>query len=220
MMPVLPGELWGSTFMPFTIKHILKCHIGKYREAASMLQLWKPLSHPFCTSQGGVTEYHRVYLFQPKSNNPTHVSQRLAGCVGEHFWHFSCVQTSTTILIASSTDWLEMCVVIIIFKWQSHFKQTRYFLTWSIPYFPQYDPWLWKQVQETCNKQGPHESHDFNHYCFKVTISSVQGCTISYPRGVLGLYHDGGEGGSHCFEALLSLGWYFWGVESRYCCGI
>lgn len=60
--------------MPFTIKHILKCHIGKYREAASMLQLWKPLSHPFCTSRGGVTEYHRVYLFQPKSNNPTHVS--------------------------------------------------------------------------------------------------------------------------------------------------
>lgn len=109
-------ELRGSTFMPFTIQLILKCHIGKYREAASMLQLWKPPSHPFCTSWGGVTEYHRVYLFQPKSNNPTHVSQRLAGCVGERFWHFSCVQTSTTILIASSTDWLKMCAIIIIFK--------------------------------------------------------------------------------------------------------
>lgn len=155
---------------------------------------------------------------QKQQSNPR--LKRLAGCVGEHFWHFSCVQTSTTILIASSTDWLKMCVVIIIFKGQSHFKQTRYVLTWSIPYFPQYDPWLWKQVQETCNKQGPHESHDFNHYCFKVTISSVQGCTISYPRGVLGLYHDGGEGGSHCFEALLSLGWYFGGVEGRYRCGI
>lgn len=165
---------------------------------------WVPQSVPFPT--------------QKQQSNPR--LKRLAGCVGEHFWHFSCVQTSTTILIASSTDWLKMCVVIIIFKGQSHFKQTRYVLTWSIPYFPQYDPWLWKQVQETCNKQGPHESHDFNHYCFKVTISSVQGCTISYPRGVLGLYHDGGEGGSHCFEALLSLGWYFGGVEGRYCCGI
>lgn len=165
---------------------------------------WVPQSVPFPT--------------QKQQSNPR--LKRLAGCVGEHFWHFSCVQTSTTILIASSTDWLKMCVVIIIFKGQSHFKQTRYFLTWSIPYFPQYDPWLWKQVQETCNKQGPHESHDFNHYCFKVTISSVQGCTISYPRGVLGLYHDGGEGGSHCFEALLSLGWYFGGAEGRYRCGI
>lgn len=165
---------------------------------------WVPQSVPFPT--------------QKQQSNPR--LKRLAGCVGEHFWHFSCVQTSTTILIASSTDWLKMCVVIIIFKGQSHFKQTRYVLTWSIPYFPQYDPWLWKQVQETCNKQGPHESHDFNHYCFKVTISSVQGCTISYPRGVLGLYHDGGEGGSHCFEALLSLGWYFGGVEGRYRCGI
>lgn len=165
---------------------------------------WVPQSVPFPT--------------QKQQSNPR--LKRLAGCVGEHFWHFSCVQTSTTILIASSTDWLKMCVVIIIFKGQSHFKQTRYVLTWSIPYFPQYDPWLWKQVQETCNKQGPHESHDFNHYCFKVTISSVQGCTISYPRGVLGLYHDGGEGGSHCFEALLSLGWYFGGVEGWYRCGI
>lgn len=165
---------------------------------------WVPQSVPFPT--------------QKQQSNPR--LKRLAGCVGEHFWHFSCVQTSTTILIASSTDWLKMCVVIIIFKGQSHFKQTRYVLTWSIPYFPEYDPWLWKQVQETCNKQGPHESHDFNHYCFKVTISSVQGCTISYPRGVLGLYHDGGEGGSHCFEALLSLGWYFGGVEGRYRCGI
>lgn len=165
---------------------------------------WVPQSVPFPT--------------QKQQSNPR--LKRLAGCVGEHFWHFSCVQTSTTILIASSTDWLKMCVVIIIFKGQSHFKQTRYVLTWSIPYFPQYDPWLWKQVQETCNKQGPHESHDFNHYCFKVTISSVQGCTISYPRGVLGLYHDGGEGGSHCFEALLSLEWYFGGVEGRYRCGI
>lgn len=165
---------------------------------------WVPQSVPFPT--------------QKQQSNPR--LKRLAGCVGEHFWHFSCVQTSTTILIASSTDWLKMCVVIIIFKGQSHFKQTRYVLTWSIPYFPQYDPWLWKQVQETCNKQGPHESHDFNHYCFKVTISSVQGCTISYPRGVLGLYHDGGEGGSHCFDALLSLGWYFGGVEGRYRCGI
>lgn len=165
---------------------------------------WVPQSVPFPT--------------QKQQSNPR--LKRLAGCVGEHFWHFSCVQTSTTILIASSTDWLKMCVVIIIFKGQSHFKQTRYVLTWSIPYFPQYDPWLWKQVQETCNKQGPHESHDFNHYCFRVTISSVQGCTISYPRGVLGLYHDGGEGGSHCFEALLSLGWYFGGVEGRYRCGI
>lgn len=165
---------------------------------------WVPQSVPFPT--------------QKQQSNPR--LKRLAGCVGEHFWHFSCVQTSTTILIASSTDWLKMCVVIIIFKGQSHFKQTRYVLTWSIPYFPQYDPWLWKQVQETCNKQGPHESHDFNHYCFKVTISSVQGCTISYPRGVLGMYHDGGEGGSHCFEALLSLGWYFGGVEGRYRCGI
>lgn len=165
---------------------------------------WVPQSVPFPT--------------QKQQSNPR--LKRLAGCVGEHFWHFSCVQTSTTILIASSTDWLKMCVVIIIFKGQSHFKQTRYVLTWSIPYFPQYDPWLWKQVQETCNKQGPHESHDFNHYCFKVTISSVQGCTISYPRGVLGLYHDGGEGGSHCFEALLSLGWYFGGVEGRYRCDI
>lgn len=165
---------------------------------------WVPQSVPFPT--------------QKQQSNPR--LKRLAGCVGEHFWHFSCVQTSTTILIASSTDRLKMCVVIIIFKGQSHFKQTRYVLTWSIPYFPQYDPWLWKQVQETCNKQGPHESHDFNHYCFKVTISSVQGCTISYPRGVLGLYHDGGEGGSHCFEALLSLGWYFGGVEGRYRCGI
>lgn len=165
---------------------------------------WVPQSVPFPTPK--------------QQSNPR--LKRLAGCVGEHFWHFSCVQTSTTILIASSTDWLKMCVVIIIFKGQSHFKQTRYVLTWSIPYFPQYDPWLWKQVQETCNKQGPHESHDFNHYCFKVTISSVQGCTISYPRGVLGLYHDGGEGGSHCFEALLSLGWYFGGVEGQYRCGI
>lgn len=94
---------------------------------------WVPQSVPFPT--------------QKQQSNPR--LKRLAGCVGEHFWHFSCVQTSTTILIASSTDWLKMCVVIIIFKGQSHFKQTRYVLTWSIPYFPQYDPWLWKQVQET-----------------------------------------------------------------------
>lgn len=85
-MPVLPGELWRSTFMPFTIKHILKCHIGKYREAASVLQLWKALSRPFCTSDW--VPQSEPFPTQKQQSNPRLTA---TGCVGEHFRHFSRV---------------------------------------------------------------------------------------------------------------------------------